>query len=435
MANHLTLRLSAVLTSMIFCISFFSKAQVSYRYLASFGTALVDINDSGHAVLGGATFDYASSVITPKDTDVAQLNGINNNGDLIGLMPIIISGQMLYQPAYKKNGTWFPIGLFPNAGTDAAASVYQISENGNYVAGQMSPDCCDYQAFLYDAVADTLERIANPANEYSAGYCVNDSGIIGGWYDPQPSGTLRVPAIMRTGSIVSAVPPALSTSTGGQVSAINNSNVMVGDFDNQPFIYDLNNNTSTLFNVPANYQTATFTSISENGVAVGYCQIFDFGTITRDAIIYHPQLGPQPLLLKDVLASHNVYVPTPDSLLGTAIAISPDGNYICGWENGQFFFASGWAVNFDDSLLSSAVSELNEAGFRVFPNPTTDRTSIRSKENIQTIRVFDSLSKIQLSIAVNSKSADIDLSKLSTGIYFVEATSAHGSSVIKLVRQ
>jgi hypothetical protein len=74
------------------------------------------------------------------------------------------------------------------------------------------------------------------------------------------------------------------------VNDINASSVMVGDFDNQPFIYDRGTDEFTTFDIsPSATSAATFTSVSNNGVAVGYAQKFgEFGSLLRDAIIYHP---------------------------------------------------------------------------------------------------------------------------------------------------
>lgn len=332
-----------------------ASAQMEIHVLDAngFGTSLLDINDSGQGVVSGGTYDFLTNTLTPLDPEVQQLNGINNNGDLIGVMPLTIGPDTTTQPAYKTGGIWHPIGLFPgSSGTESSFTAYQISENGNYIVGQMSPDCCNAQAFLYDVSTSTLEQIADPANEYSAGYTVNDSGILGGWYDPQPSGTLRVPAYMTTGSVITSVPAELPAS-GGQVGAITNSNLMVGERDGKPFIFDQNTNTFTEFNVPAGFESASFTSISDNGIAVGYCQIFDFNGLTREALVYHPSLGSQPVFLKDILIANGLTINTIDGNLGTAIAISPDGNFICGWENVQFIFAHGWAVNLKDLLISN----------------------------------------------------------------------------------
>ncbi|MFT3793318.1 GEVED domain-containing protein [Flavobacterium sp.] len=341
---------SAFLVLLLWCQTHF--AQVAYRQLEGFGQALTDINDSGQATQNGGVYDFQSDTTTPADAEVYGLSGINNNGDLIGTMPYSFNGQDMTQPAYKKDGIWHPMGYFPNVTTDAAFSFGQISENGTYIAGQMSPDCCDYQAFLYNTTTGILERIADPANEYGAGYTVNNNGILGGWYDPQPEGTLRVPAYMTTGSVLTSLPPGQPESEG-QISAINNNNVMVGDRLGVPFMYDQTANTYTEFQVPSPYETATFTSVSDTGVAVGYAQIWTPDGPIRDAIVYHPNLGAQPIFIKEILSAHGIEVTTFDGKLGTAIAISPDGNYVCGWDNSFFFFATGWAVNFDDLLMSS----------------------------------------------------------------------------------
>lgn len=327
-------------------------AQITYKQLDGMGQALSDINDSGQAIQGGGVWDFTTETLTPINAEALQLSGINNNGDLIGIMPLTFNGQDMTQPGYKKNGVWHPMGYFPNMTGDAAFSIFQISENGTYIAGQMSPDCCDYQAFLYNTVTGTLERIADPANEYGAGYTVNNDGMLGGWYDPQPEGTLRVPAYMTTGSVITKVPPA-EPEAEGQIGAISNNKMMVGDRNGKPFVYDLATETYTEFDVPDGYDSATFTSVSDTGVAVGYAQIWTADGPIRDALIYHPLLGNQPIFIAQILAGNNIEITTFDGKLGTAIAISPDGNYVCGWDNSWFFFASGWAINFDDLLLSS----------------------------------------------------------------------------------
>jgi hypothetical protein len=328
-------------------------AQVEYRYVSGFGNAFWDVNDSGKAVQSGGVYDFASSTVTPIDTNSTGLLGINNSGDLIGMMPFTVSGTTIQQPAFKHNNVWTPIGYFTGATVtaDASATVYQISENGLYVAGQMAADCCDAQAFLYNTMTGVLEKLADPANEYSAGYTVNNSGMVGGWYDPQPVGTLRTPAYMTTGSVVTNVSPT-APNMGGQVGAISNGNLIVGDRDNQPFIFNQTTGVFTAYQTPAGYDNATFTSVSENGIAVGYAQKFG-PFIDREAIVYHASLGSQPVFIKDILAQHGITaLGTFDGKLGTAIAISPDGNYICGWENDRVFFASGWVVNFKNMLIS-----------------------------------------------------------------------------------
>lgn len=330
----------------------FASSQVAFRLLEGFGQSLTDINDSGQATQNGGIYDFVSDSFIPADAEVLGLSGINNNGDLIGTMPYILDGTEMTQPAYKKDGVWHPMGHLFGATTDAAFSFGQISDNGLYIGGQITPDCCSHQAFLYNTATDTYEVLADPANEYSAGYTVNNDGKVGGWYDPQPAGTLRVPAFMTTGPVVTKVPPGQDEAEG-QIGGISNTNIMVGDRNGVPFLFDQVSNTYTEFVVPAPYETATFTSVSDTGVAVGYAQIWTPDGPIRDAIIYHPNLGPQPIFIKEILNAHGIEITTFDAKLGTAIAISPDGNYVCGWDNSFFFFAAGWAINFDDLLMSS----------------------------------------------------------------------------------
>jgi GEVED domain/Secretion system C-terminal sorting domain len=335
-----------------------ANSQVEYHYLTGFGSALFDINDLGNATKRGGVYNFALETTIPIDPEAASLTGINNNGDLIGTMPFDVNGTIIEQPAYKRNGIWYPLGYFQGVTDQASVSTAQISENGNFITGQMSIDCCSQQAFLYHTTTSVLEKIANPLNLYSCGYAINNSGIIGGWYDQQPSGgTLRIPAYMTSGSVVTAVPGSLPLSGVNAVNAINNSNLMAGDKDGHPFLYDLTTSTFTQFEIPFGYDSATFTSVSENGIAVGYCQKFDF-FINREAIIYHPNLGAQPVLLSVILNSLGISTfGTIDGKLGTAIAISPDGNFICGWENAFSFFASGWAVNLNGLLFTSCFTQ------------------------------------------------------------------------------
>jgi len=352
MKRNFTLQITRTLVAasvMLYCG--ISTAQIQYRKLTGSGSALRDINDSGKAIKSSGIYDFTTNTTQPIDAEVVTLSGINNNGDLIGTMPWMVDGEMYFQAGYKKNGVWTPIGFLAGATTEASFSFGQISENGNYITGQMSSQCCDQQAFLYHVATANLERIADANTHYSAGYTVNDSGIIGGWYDTEPAGsTLRVPAYMTTGSITNSVPNALpEIESINEVSAITNGNLMAGNRDGVPFIYDLATSTYTAFEVPAGYDSATFTSISENGVAIGYCQ----SGFTRDAIIYHPTLGLQPILIAEILSANGIEITSFDGKLGTAIAISPNGNYVAGWENGNVNSAPGWAINFNDLLLSS----------------------------------------------------------------------------------
>src|SRR5690606_11905140 len=139
----------------------------------------------------------------------------------------------------------------------------------------------------------------------------------------------------------------LPTFSVNSINDINRTNIMVGDFDGQPFIFDLATDTFTTYDAPHG-NAATLTSISDNGIAVGYD---DTAFQVREAIICHRDLSEQPLFLKDVLSDLGITIDTPDGMMGTAYKISSNGNYVVGWVNGPPPFAEGWIAYLDDMIV------------------------------------------------------------------------------------
>jgi hypothetical protein len=250
---------------------------------------------------------------------------------------------------------WTPIGWFPASNPqESSFSTFSISPNGTWVTGQMSIGCCDFGTFKYNTETGVLTEIFSPDYLTVAGYVITNDGTIGGWADDEGigGGTRRIPVYITPDLEIIQVSPTLPEFSTNAVNDINASSVMVGDFDNQPFIYDRTTDEFTTFDIPFGYVAATFTSISNNGVAVGYAQKFgEFGTLLRDAIIYHPTLGSQPRFLRDVLLINGLDVNAPNDRMGTAIAISPNGEYVAGWDDQAPFSANGWVVYFDGLLF------------------------------------------------------------------------------------
>src|SRR5690606_10692488 len=307
-----------LLTKSIFVFGFLMmatslEAQVEFRMLSGFGTRFNDVNDSGTGITQSQYYDFATETLTAIEAEATGLSSINNNGDVSGSM-FFDEPNFIMQPAYKKNGTWNPIGWFPESNpSESSFTTYGISANGKYVTGQMSKGCCDFGTFLYDTETEELFEIFDPNGEALAGYTVNNDGIIGGWLDqPDGGGTLRVPAYFNKEGEINLIPEGqLPTLSGiNAINDINTSDIMVGDFDGQPFIFDLATETFTTFAAPSG-NSATFTSISDNGIAVGYD---DVAFQVREAIIYHPNLGNQPVYLKDVLSDLGVTIDTPDGM-------------------------------------------------------------------------------------------------------------------------
>lgn len=416
-------------------------AQMDYYIANSFGSRFNDINDSGTAISGGAYFDFATETWTLMEEEATEMVSINNAGEVAGSM-FLDEELFILQPAYKKNGLWNPIGWFPGSNpTESSFSTYSISQNGVWVTGQMSIGCCDFRTFRYNTETEVLTDVSSPDYVAVAGYVITNDGTIGGWADDEFMGsTRRIPVYITPELEIIQVSPELPEFNTNAVNDINASSLMVGDFDNQPFVYDLNTNTFTRFDVPVDYETATFTSVSNNGVAVGYAQRFgEFGSLLREAIVYHPALGAQPRFLKDVLLINGVDIDAPTDRMGTAYAISPNGEYVAGWDDQPPFSANGWVVYFDELLFDTFVGMNTAAGagpfISVFPNPATDQVRIASSETFTMVTIFNGQGQEVARHNVRDQAGVIDISALSSGVYTLRATSQDASSVVSVVKQ
>ncbi len=320
-----------LLSIISFILIFFAQSamgQVQLKRVEGPGNSLFDINNTGQGIQLGRYYDFETNTATPVEAGVSTLKSINNAGQIAAFVQ---NGDEVFVPGWKNGGVWSP---FPDTAfepTDNLA-IEKISENGVYVVGQLWDTT---QGFIYNTQTEVLTLIPNDTYAFSKVYGVNDSGIGVGsvWID-----SLEAPAYFPTdGSIV-------VLGDFGQARAINNSNMIVGKLDMMPFTYSIDDDELSTYTADA--FMAYFTDIAENGVIVGYNEN-DF--MDRFPIIYHPSLGDQPQLLADVLTQFGI---DASLLNGTSTGISPDGNYVCGYTNGLGPFVAGWAVYFDDLLIT-----------------------------------------------------------------------------------
>ncbi len=416
-------------------------SQIEYRLLSDSGSSIRDINSLGIGILGNALYDFENNIITPENSG-NELTSINDNGEMSGIAPYYdTNGDLYEEPAYKINNVWGTTGFFtnhpPEIGSFASAS--ELSENGKYMTGILSTGPSTGSAYRYNTETSTLEEVIANQYETTNGYSINNTGVIGGWSDIAGGSTVRLPSIMELDNSILEI----ITNADRNINAINKINdngITVGDFNGKAFYYNHNSQEYIEFNATPPYTSATFTSVSENGVAVGYYQEFNPSIIIREAIIYHPSLGSQPIFLKNYLDTQNITTETIDDRLGTAISISNNGQYICGWENSAYFIAKGWVIKFDDSL---SISEHDISDFiSVYPNPVSDIAFIDisniEAENI-TINIFSSLGqKIQTRTHWNtSEKIEINFSKMkvSSGIYYVSIETEIGRAIKKIIKQ
>lgn len=410
-----------------------AEAQIELKLQTEMGTRFNDINDAGFGITVYDYYNFETNALTPIESDAVMVQSVNDDENVAGFM-FYDEPEYILQSAYRKDGVWTPIGFLPsqNPADYDENFVYGISPNSKYITGQSNIGW-NYGSFLYDTETNELIGAFDPEGEASASYNVNDNGIMVGWVDrPDDFGTLRVPAYRTLDGEYHFIPegelPSLSNTN--TIGDINSSNIMVGDFDLQPFMYDLATNTFTRYDNPGGADSATFTSISENGVAVGFADT-DFQV--RDAIIYHPSLGEQPLFIKDVLAANGVAVNTDDGLLGTAISISPNGKYIVGWLNGPPPFAEGWAVYIDDLILGTNTISQNTVSF--YPNPVQDIMHLNSKDAIDSVAVYTITGQKVSDVTYNNNNTELNISSLASGVYLVKVSSNGSVENLKVVKQ
>ena len=325
--------------------------QIELKVLSEMGSRLYDINSNGKAIHSGAYYDFSTGITTPTE-DGEATNRLNGSGDVAGTMAFTASDDsQIGQAGYRKNGTWTAIGYFPGdvPGNSWFGSANAISENSKYVTGQISTSVENSYAFICNTEAGTIKKLDGDGSfEYGRGEGINSSGIVAGFVNKYSinGGTYWIPVYYTPDGVVHYI----GNLGYGEATDINDAGQVVGVKDNKPFIYNINTNVYKAFNIPVGYDSATFTSISENGVAVGYAGQAG----NREVIIYHPSLSSNPVFLRDILMSQNVAITTFDGKLGTAMGISANGNFICGFDNSiPPLLAAGWAVNLNNLLLSN----------------------------------------------------------------------------------
>ncbi len=408
-------------------------AQVELKLLTQPESRFNQVNDDGYGVAVYDYYDFATGELTPIESDAFAVESINNNKDVAGFI-MYDEANFILQAGYRKDNVWTGIGFLPEQDPEQQDELitYKISSNSKYITGQANIEW-NFGGFLYDTETQELTGVFDPEGEDGAYYAVNDNGIMGGWLDrPDQFGTLRVPAYRTLDGEFHLIPEGqLPTDTEiNTINDINNSDVMVGAFNLSPFMYDKASNTFTQFENPGGGYEAAFSSVSENGIAIGFVEV---GYETRDAIIYHPSLGAQPIFLKDLLIDNGIALDTADGLLGTAISISPNGKYIAGWVNGMPTTASGWMLYLDDLILGT--NAVVNTKISVFPNPVENILTINASEKVDAIMIFNVLGQQVSEVIIDETNKQIDVSGLANGIYMLKVISNSTQDTFKIVKK
>lgn len=114
------------------------------------------------------------------------------------------------------------------------------------------------------------------------------------------------------------------------------------------------------------------------------------------------------------------------------------GDWATGAEN---IFSAGQTNTYiiDDMTVGATilgVEDLNVNTFSVYPNPSKNNWTIKTKnESISAVQLYDVLGKQVLSLSPNKSLVTIDGSSLKAGIYFAQLKTAAGIKSLKLIKQ
>jgi hypothetical protein len=81
-----------------------------------------------------------------------------------------------------------------------------------------------------------------------------------------------------------------------------------------------------------------------------------------------------------------------------------------------------------------SVNDLQAVGFNYYPNPVSNNLTMTANENINNIAVFNMLGQEVLNSNPSALEANIDMSNLSTGTYFVKAQVGNNVGTFKIVK-
>ena len=123
----------------------------------------------------------------------------------------------------------------------------------------------------------------------------------------------------------------------------------------------------------------------------------------------------------------------PKQIINTAVQRATDAS--AADLNGDGILDIISASSFDDKIAwyeggVLAFSDIAKTTFALHPNPTRDQVFIKSENSIQRVRVFGSLGNI---IKTVHNSNEIDLSEMSSGLYFLNMEDANGFTEVQKI--
>lgn len=95
----------------------------------------------------------------------------------------------------------------------------------------------------------------------------------------------------------------------------------------------------------------------------------------------------------------------------------------------------GQAEDYSISVGGLGVSDVKRSDVKVYPNPVVDIVNIEAADKVKSVQVYDLTGKVVASHTLNAVKNQINLSKLTPGVYVVNIETEKGTQSVKIVKK
>ncbi len=375
--------------------------------LTTLSAALGCDQDGGEVIIYNSILELDETVLTPGDTYYIQVDGY-----------------------YGTSGNFC---IVVNSGADCAALENFIVSNISSTTADFNWDVennatSGYNLSVFLAGADPLsdtpvytENVASGTLTATATGLIADTAYDA--YITADCGALGSSEMTMLTFSTSPIAPACGgqfTDTGGTTST-----------------YQVNENTSTTILPDASGDavtiTFTFVDIETSGGTGTRAGCWDYMSIYNGPTIASPVLaltlcgeesgdGGVPSVASSLLSVGDSYTST-DASGALTITFKSDGSVV----------EQGWIADVTCAQLS--IDDFVTSGFNFYPNPTTNLLYAKAKQPIESVSLYNMLGQEVLILHPNSLNVTIDLSKLSSGTYFMKSNINGVSFTHKVIRK
>ncbi|HLV23770.1 MAG TPA: T9SS type A sorting domain-containing protein [Moheibacter sp.] len=95
------------------------------------------------------------------------------------------------------------------------------------------------------------------------------------------------------------------------------------------------------------------------------------------------------------------------------------------------------AASIDNLVLTQrlGVNDVNEVKVSAYPNPVIDQLNLTSGENIQEVKIFNTVGQLVQTVKPNNKSSVVNVSALKAGVYVVQVVTGKDVQTLKVLKK